>query len=438
MPGQVYVFVIRLRDFKLLFVTLIRDVQLNKSGFDDLVLPKRHRKLIKALVDRHATGSRPIETRFTDEQPIAALNDNPDIVRGKGKGLIILLHGVPGVGKTSTAETIADATGRPLMPVTSGDIGETTEEVENNLARTFALANRWGCVLLMDEADVFLSKRRKDDLRSNAVVSIFLRVLEYYSGILFLTTNRVGTIDEAFKSRIHISLYYPPLDWRTTKEIFRVNLRRAKDRVEYDEPAILRFAKKHYHSNEGANRWNGRQIFNAFQTAIALAQYDALEQGTCDGEKPKLTEENFREVAKTSRKFEDYLQEVHGGEDDARINAMERIRADLFGLGEVGQAPIKKQKARPRRRIDSSDLPSTEEESEDGGSVAESRSDEELDSDESEKAKKGKKKAKRDDGNDRKGKSRKDKKKKDLAESSSRKKGKKAGKRASSDESEED
>jgi len=133
--------------------------------------------------------------------------DTLSIVKGKGRGLIILLHGVPGVGKTSTAETIADATGRPLLSVTCGDIGEHASDVEKNLEQIFTNSHRWGCVLLLDEAEVFLAKRNLEDLRRNAMVSVFLRILEYYSGILFLTTNRVGTIDEAFKSRIHVSLY---------------------------------------------------------------------------------------------------------------------------------------------------------------------------------------------------------------------------------------
>lgn len=133
--------------------------------------------------------------------------DTLSIVKGKGRGLIILLHGVPGVGKTSTAETIADATGRPLLSVTCGDIGENAAEIEKNLEQIFTNSHRWGCVLLLDEAEVFLAKRNLEDLKRNAMVSVFLRVLEYYSGILFLTTNRVGTIDEAFKSRIQISLY---------------------------------------------------------------------------------------------------------------------------------------------------------------------------------------------------------------------------------------
>lgn len=41
--------------------------------------------------------------------------------------------------------------------------------------------------------------------------AVFLRVLEYYAGILFLTTNRIGGFDEAFASRIHMSLHYPQL-----------------------------------------------------------------------------------------------------------------------------------------------------------------------------------------------------------------------------------
>jgi hypothetical protein len=93
------------------------------------------------------------------------------------------------------------------LPVTCGDIGENAGEVEKNLEQIFTNSHRWGCVLLLDEAEVFLAKRNNEDLKRNAMVSVFLRVLEYYSGILFLTTNRVGTIDEAFKSRIHISLY---------------------------------------------------------------------------------------------------------------------------------------------------------------------------------------------------------------------------------------
>jgi hypothetical protein len=159
-------------------------------------------------------------------------------------------------------------------------------------------------------------------------VVVFLRVLEYYSGILFLTTNRVGAFDEAFKSRIHISLYYPPLDEESTIRVWEMNLQRTKRRKENSnfkikENEILAFARAHYLREEG--RWNGRQIRNAFQTAIALAEYDAND-GSSDGEEATrkthriiLRKRHFETVAKASLDFDQYLKEVYGG-----VSASER------------------------------------------------------------------------------------------------------------------
>ncbi|OIW24488.1 P-loop containing nucleoside triphosphate hydrolase protein, partial [Coniochaeta ligniaria NRRL 30616] len=204
-----------------------------------------------------------------------------DVVKGKGKGLIILLHGAPGVGKTSTAECVAANAGRPLFPITCGDLGaETAQEVEANLEGFFDLARKWNCVLLLDEADVFLSARVEGNIRHNSLVSVFLRVLEYYSGILVLTTNRVGSFDEAIKSRVHCALYYPPLDKDKTLQVWKMNLdsleaRNAAldrhQRVAFDRREIEQYASENWRSGKRANRWNGRQIKNAFQTAVALA-----------------------------------------------------------------------------------------------------------------------------------------------------------------------
>jgi SpoVK/Ycf46/Vps4 family AAA+-type ATPase len=94
-----------------------------------------------------------------------------DLVRGKGKGVIILLHGVPEVGKTSTAECVAFHLGRPLFPITYGDLGVDANTVELRLEEYFRLASQWGCVLLLDEADVFLARRSEDQLKRNALVS---------------------------------------------------------------------------------------------------------------------------------------------------------------------------------------------------------------------------------------------------------------------------
>ena len=299
------------------------------SGFDDLVIPGEYKRIVKALVKSHALGSHP---KSRDNQQI-------DLIRGKGKGLIILLHGVPGVGKTSTAESVASFTGRPLFPITCGDIGQTASEVEQNLEATFLLARKWGCVLLLDEADVFLAKREKggDNIDRNALVSVFLRTLEYYSGILFLTTNRIGSFDEAFKSRIHISLYYPPLSESQTFEVWAMNLNRlikSNRDIYVDRSEIEAFARSHW--KEG-KRWNGRQIRNAFQTAVALAEYEFQEKcQKCEqtGDKPPfrpaLDRQHFYAVAKTSAEFDDYLQSVMGGYNYEQKAQMTEIRSDGY------------------------------------------------------------------------------------------------------------
>ncbi|KAL9606341.1 MAG: hypothetical protein Q9179_000467 [Wetmoreana sp. 5 TL-2023] len=311
LPSRVYGFVLRSRRWHFLNIDNIRPLERHSDGFESLILPPGVARLVESLVETHDPQNMPSFTGIDCGQEHQA-----DLVRGKGKGLIILLHGAPGVGKTSTAECVADYTRRPLFPITCGDIGETSKEVEYNLEQNFSLAHRWGCVLLLDEADVFLQARDRENMRRNSVVSVFLRVLEYYSGILFLTTNKVGHFDEAFKSRIHVSLYYPALDKRSTLKVWNMNLERlakSKKALQVESKEIYEYAKGHYKERykKGRTTWNGRQIKNAFQTAVALAEFDANKrQG-----KAVLTLEHFKVVAKASEDFDEYLCRVHGGNE---------------------------------------------------------------------------------------------------------------------------
>ncbi len=118
--------------------------------------------------------------------------------------------------------------------------------------------------------------------RSLNLVLVFLRVLDYYTGILFLTTNRSGALDEAFKSRIHYKIYYPPLSKEQTLEIWKLNIQRlryiseqSKEKRPLDifDNDILKFADSQFEesSRKGTGQWNGRQIRNAFQVARSLA-----------------------------------------------------------------------------------------------------------------------------------------------------------------------
>lgn len=123
-----------------------------------------------------------------------------DIVDGKSAGNVILAKGKPGVGKTLTAEVYAELIERPLYSIHSGSLGVKADEVRKNLETIFQRAKRWDAVLLLDEADVFVLERGQN-LAQNAIVAEFLRTLEYFDGLLFMTTNRADNIDDAILSR---------------------------------------------------------------------------------------------------------------------------------------------------------------------------------------------------------------------------------------------
>ena len=123
----------------------------------------------------------------------ASVNNFDDIVSGKGKGMILLLSGPPGVGKTLTAEAVSENMRVPLYMMSAGDLGIRPEEVEMNLENILEMVAKWKAILLIDECDVFLEARPIHDMERNKLVSIFLRLLEYYQGTLFLTTNRYVT-----------------------------------------------------------------------------------------------------------------------------------------------------------------------------------------------------------------------------------------------------
>jgi SpoVK/Ycf46/Vps4 family AAA+-type ATPase len=160
----------------------LQPVEWNDNAFEFLVLAEEQ----KTLIRQHSLDA----TGFDD------------FIKNKGHGLIGLLAGSPGCGKTLTAEAVAETTHRPLYTISSGELGIEPAAMELKLLRALDLAQLWNAVILIDEAEVFLQQRQTSDLQRNALVAIFLRQLEYYQGIMILTTNMVEECDVAFESKL--------------------------------------------------------------------------------------------------------------------------------------------------------------------------------------------------------------------------------------------
>ncbi|KAK0729849.1 P-loop containing nucleoside triphosphate hydrolase protein [Lasiosphaeris hirsuta] len=370
LPRRLIAYTLRDRKFVALDVLSLRNLDNQPDIFSELKINLEHRRIILSLVKAHFESR-----KMQKEKPFMSLNQ--DLVYGKGSGLFILLHGVPGVGKTATAEAIAQYYKKPLFSITCGNLGLGPSEVEAELKEVFRLAHLWDCVLLLDKVDVFLARRDISSLKRNALVSVFLRVLEYYSGILFLTTNRVGTIDEAFKFRIHLSLYYERLTVTQTRAIFKANIKRLKAieeqkeehlehtilkeaRLVINEGAIMEFAESHWDNTARHSRWNGRQIRNAFQIVASLARYDMdAKHDTNEISKrkiaPVLDDKQFKLVSNVIKRFDKYFTQVRGGNDE-EVALLDGIRddsireKDLLLTRLAHEPPTRKDKGSSRHR----------------------------------------------------------------------------------------
>ncbi|KAH6677011.1 ATPase [Plectosphaerella plurivora] len=196
----------KIKEWVSLYVDDISPVSWNSDAYDHLVYDDQQKDLVLSFVDSH--DRIPQHGARIGLAPTATLQD---VIPGKGQGLVVLLSGPPGTGKTLTAEAVADRTKRPLFYLQAEDLGISAATLGANIKRVFEMATDWDAVVLLDEADVFMAERRPHDISRNELVSIFLRELEYFRGIIFLTTNLLATIDSAFRSRVSLHLVFKTL-----------------------------------------------------------------------------------------------------------------------------------------------------------------------------------------------------------------------------------
>jgi hypothetical protein len=206
-----------------------------------------------------------------------------DIVAGKGNGLIILLHGKPGCGKTLTAgmankitqihkiltsdiELFAEQERRPLYSVSACDLGDFPWQYEERIMRIFKVAQSWNAISLFDEADIFLGQRTSGgDYRRQILTSLFLHILEYFEGIMFLTTNRISDFDEALESRVQIIVHYPPLGAESRAKIWEKHVKDEMMSSDEDLATLCQELGKQY-------SLNGREIRNLAQASVRICR----------------------------------------------------------------------------------------------------------------------------------------------------------------------
>lgn len=186
----------------------LKEYNYNQNAIEKLVLPEENKYVLNKLFS------------------INSKNIHQDLVANKGGGLIILAEGEPGTGKTSTAEVYAELKSKPLYILQVEELGTTSRDLESNLTRILNRIQKWNAILLFDEVDIFLS-RRNENLERSAIVGIFLRLFEYFSGILFFTTNRINSLDEAVMNRVTLKINYPKLDEVSREKVWKQNLNAA-------------------------------------------------------------------------------------------------------------------------------------------------------------------------------------------------------------------
>lgn len=246
-------------------VSSVTEYVYDTEARDSLSLPVAHGALI--------------DTLLTDR--VSAFKD---IVKNKSGGTVVLLQGSPGTGKTLTAEIYAESLQRPLYSVQCSQLGIKIDEVEENLMTALARGRRWNAVMLLDESDVYVSQRG-NDLVQNAIVGVFLRVLEYHAGVLFLTTNRGDQVDDAILSRCTARIVYTIPSAESQKRIWGSLC--ASNGVKIKMAVIKDIVEKHPMS--------GRDIKNVLKLCVAVGEdqgkpIDAALVGYVKQFKPTSTE----------------------------------------------------------------------------------------------------------------------------------------------------
>lgn len=188
-----------------------------KYTIADLILPEKQKLEIDNLINMARNRSKVLEEWGVGKKLVS------------GQGISALFTGVPGTGKTLSAQVIAGELGLDMYRVDlSSIVSKYIGETEKNLERIFTEAQNSNVILFFDEADSLFSRRSdvsdSHDRYANIEVGYLLQRIETYNGIVLMATNLGANLDEAFARRIHFIIDFPFPDEETRQKLWELLL----------------------------------------------------------------------------------------------------------------------------------------------------------------------------------------------------------------------
>jgi len=207
------------------------DVKVFDNAFDKIVLPDRFKeRIIEALAT--IKGGQKIFQEWGLEEKIK-----------RGRGVNLLFSGFSGTGKTYCGEIIGEYLGATVDIVSAADFeSKWVGETEQNISSLFKHIKGANTVLVIDEADSFLSTRKeRSNEYTNKLTNQLLIELERHNGICILTTNRPVSLDQALHRRVDLVLDFPKPNRKARRQIFEFMIPKKMPTKDMDLDALAAY-----------------------------------------------------------------------------------------------------------------------------------------------------------------------------------------------------
>jgi len=209
----------------------------------------------------------------------------------------------PAAKLTPSIETAAEGAKKVIIPLSPGDLNQNDSlaTFEQHLKQIFQHATKWGAILLLDNADTFLPQHHADLPAPNPHhPTALIRLLEHFSGTIFLTTSRLSALSTSLTSHIHLALAYDTPGPEPRRQLWLLFL------------SLIPEAELDMSPDKDVDRWhlmaeklNGREIAHAICTARTLARAEGVP----------LQLDHLLTVLGMRREFESsVVREARGGE----------------------------------------------------------------------------------------------------------------------------